>query len=676
MFFKIPRLFAICCLLLITNNALAQVFIQQIRSNTLPDKLQVIADVENKPTFRAFTVANPPRLVVDIDVNGIKKFPNRATFSSNDMVKRVRTGIQSARRIRMVIDLKKKVSWNVYTAPSKIGSGYHLFVDLNVKSSVSRNQSPTTRTTSKTAKISKPTATAQSDIFNETTKKPEVTTQRIEPATSTLKSEPAEAEDKPTFFGSLAYLFSGGGANWESNKKASDENQHDTSTTATEPPQTTDNSTKQKPQKLPQQPPTLVSTIGNENNNLGLPLNIKTSNRIYRFRANRQAEKMQFVLDVAKPPTFKAFSLSQPNRIVVDIASLSGLSYRDLIGQQGYRGVLKIRKGSRSRSVHRLVFDLAKNYHWEVSTLLPDNRHGYRLVIDIYDKASSPQLTSTTNNLSASQTQSLSSTTFESLTVPPQKKSPVNRTPRNNQNIKSNKITIMIDPGHGGRDNGATGASGTKEKNITLDIAKRLKRKIDNLPGMQAILTRSTDRYLSLPKRTRLARQYRADLFVSIHADAFRMPEVSGSSVYVLSEEGTSEAAEWLAKKENAVDEKYGIGIKKYDDIGKVLVDIQQDATIESSYIVAKELLISLGKIGKLHKHKVERANFSVLRSPGIPSVLVETAYLSNPKEESKLKSPKYREKVATTLAKAINAYFKAYIPHRFTLINVEGESR
>ncbi len=237
---------------------------------------------------------------------------------------------------------------------------------------------------------------------------------------------------------------------------------------------------------------------------------------------------------------------------------------------------------------------------------------------------------------------------------------------------KQEEIIIMIDPGHGGKDSGAIGPRKTKEKHVVLQIAKRLQRKINATPGMRAILTRSSDRYISLRGRLRLAQKHKPDLFVSIHADAFTNPRAKGSSVFILSNRGaSSEAARWLAKRENAVDLKYGVALGDYDkDVSDVLIKMQQDATIESSSVLARKTLSKLKGIGKVHKRRVERAGFAVLKSPDIPSMLVETAFISNPDEEKKLKSHVYQEKIANAITKGIKAYFKERLPHHLLLIN------
>ncbi len=225
---------------------------------------------------------------------------------------------------------------------------------------------------------------------------------------------------------------------------------------------------------------------------------------------------------------------------------------------------------------------------------------------------------------------------------------------------RSGKIIVVIDAGHGGKDSGALGKYGTQEKRVVLQIAKKLKHKIDAIPGMRGVLTRGSDRYISLRGRLRLARKYKADLFVSIHADAARNRSARGSSVFILSNRGaSSESARWLARRANAVDLKYGVDIGDYDkDVSNMLMQIQQDATIESSHRLANKTLRRLRRVGKLHKSHVERAGFAVLKSPDIPSMLVETAFISNPEEEKKLKSSWYQDKLANAVAGGIRTYF------------------
>ncbi len=187
---------------------------------------------------------------------------------------------------------------------------------------------------------------------------------------------------------------------------------------------------------------------------------------------------------------------------------------------------------------------------------------------------------------------------------------------------------------------------------------------------MKAILTRSSDRYISLRGRLRLARKYKADLFVSIHADAARNRSAQGASVYILSNRGaSSESARWLARRENAVDLKYGVDIGDYDkDVSNMIMQIQQDATIESSHLLAKKTLRKMKGIGKLHKRFVERAGFAVLKSPDIPSMLVETAFISNPEEEERLQSEHYQNEIAASIAGGIQAYFADHMPQQLLI--------
>jgi N-acetylmuramoyl-L-alanine amidase len=226
-------------------------------------------------------------------------------------------------------------------------------------------------------------------------------------------------------------------------------------------------------------------------------------------------------------------------------------------------------------------------------------------------------------------------------------------------------VVIAIDAGHGGDDPGARGPSGTWEKSVTLQIAKVLAAKINAEPGMRAVLTREGDYFLPLRKRIDLARRHRADLFISIHADAFRDRRVQGSSVYVLSERGaSSEHARWLAEQENASDLIGGVSLDVQDDVlASVLLDLSQTASLEASIDVAERVLQGLRGIGRLHKHRVESAGFAVLKSPDIPSILVETAYISNPEEEAKLRSTRHQHDVAEAILEGLRGYFVARAP-------------
>ncbi len=226
-------------------------------------------------------------------------------------------------------------------------------------------------------------------------------------------------------------------------------------------------------------------------------------------------------------------------------------------------------------------------------------------------------------------------------------------------------ITIAIDAGHGGEDPGARGANGIHEKDITLAIAKKLKAKVDAVPGMRGVLIRDGDYFVSLGGRVNKARKLQADLFVSIHADAFTRPEARGSSVFALSERGaTSAMARYLAKKENESDLIGGVSLDDKDpNLARTLLDLSQTAAINDSLKLGKAVLGNLGKINDLHKESVEQAGFAVLKSPDIPSILVETAFISNPEEERRLNSEEYRDKMANAILSGIKKYFASNPP-------------
>jgi N-acetylmuramoyl-L-alanine amidase len=221
-------------------------------------------------------------------------------------------------------------------------------------------------------------------------------------------------------------------------------------------------------------------------------------------------------------------------------------------------------------------------------------------------------------------------------------------------------ITIALDPGHGGEDPGATGARGNREKDVVLSIAKRLKRKIEQYPNMRVMLTRDADFFVPLGQRVVKARKVQADLFVSIHADAFVQPTARGSSVFALSEKGASStAARWLANKENSADLIGGVNIKTHDrQLASVLLDLSTTAQINDSLRVGNAVLKEIGGINKLHKGAVEQAGFAVLKAPDIPSILIETAFISNPEEEAKLTDERYQEQMADAILTGIRNYF------------------
>jgi len=226
-------------------------------------------------------------------------------------------------------------------------------------------------------------------------------------------------------------------------------------------------------------------------------------------------------------------------------------------------------------------------------------------------------------------------------------------------------IIVVIDPGHGGKDPGAKGVQGTNEKNVVLSISKTLEQTISQMPGFHAVLTRSTDRYLTLRERLRVARLDHADMFVAIHADKWRNTDARGVSVFALSQRGaTSEAARWLAKRENASELMGGVQLTDQSQLlQSVLINLSQSATIRASLIVGKNIMDEVKPFARLHHQKVEQAAFVVLKSPDIPSLLVETGFLSNPMEEKNLCDPQYQNKLGVAIADGIRSYFASNPP-------------
>jgi len=352
-----------------------------------------------------------------------------------------------------------------------------------------------------------------------------------------------------------------------------------------------------------------------------LPQFVMASTQINGLRVWTGPEDTKAVIDLTGQVDYKLFQLNNPPRVVVDLDKTKLTKELNL---KDNPVIKKIRNGKKGKNTLRLVFDLTSDHKAKSFLLKPAKQYGHRLVIQL------------------------------------DKNKVKKKTVKQVQNKKDRDIIIAVDAGHGGEDPGASGASGTREKDITLQIAKRLAKAIDNETGMKAVLIRTGDYYLALNKRYKQAREKQADLFVSIHADAFTDPNVHGMSVYILSKKGaTSEAAKWLEQSENNSDLVGGVVLEDKDNmLAKVLLDLSQNASMEASLNSAKKVLAALKKIEKPHKKYVERANFVVLRSPDVPSMLIETAYISNPKEEKRLKTKEFQQKLADSIKEGIKAYF------------------
>ncbi len=330
----------------------------------------------------------------------------------------------------------------------------------------------------------------------------------------------------------------------------------------------------------------------------------------------------RIVFDLSNKVDHSLFALQNPNRIVIDLKKVRKSTA--LVSDEQNTPILQgIRSAVRNQNDLRVVLDLNSKVRPRSFTLQPDNKSGHRLVIDMHATELSP--------------------------------TPIKTSQQKRKQAKKQYV-IAIDPGHGGKDPGAVGRKGTKEKDVTLAMAKKLKRIIDRTPGYKAVLTRDADRFVVLRNRVKKARQHQADLFVSLHADAFKSPRVEGASVYALSLNGaSSEAARWIAEKENASDLIGGITLDDKDDlIASVLLDLSQTATIQDSLELGSDVLKHLGKVGKINKKSVQQAGFAVLKAPDMPSILIETAFISNPKEERRLKSPKHQYKLAKAIFSGI----------------------
>ncbi len=374
------------------------------------------------------------------------------------------------------------------------------------------------------------------------------------------------------------------------------------------------------------------------------------------------AEYTRITLESATPIQYSLSILKTPDRVVIDLEDIALTSeLENLPGKVGVNDpyIRALRIGRFKPGVLRLVLDLKTEVAPQAFELKPVANYGYRLVLDIYPTIPPDPLMALLGGGAMTMPQ-----TGEADTRPEVKSH--DKSSRGGESSGKAKpevrrlIIIAIDPGHGGEDPGAISRSGTQEKDITLAIAQKLKSKIDKEPNMRAALTRDGDYFISLPMRLTKARQLNADLFVSVHADAFIKPHARGSSVFALSERGaTSAAARWLAKKENDADLIGGVNLDGKDHyLKQTLLDLSQTATINDSLKLGREVLAEIGDINHLHKNEVEQAGFAVLKSPDIPSILVETAFISNPDEEKRLKDTAYQDKMAEAMLAGIKRYF------------------
>ncbi|HZX26846.1 MAG TPA: N-acetylmuramoyl-L-alanine amidase [Telluria sp.] len=382
------------------------------------------------------------------------------------------------------------------------------------------------------------------------------------------------------------------------------------------------------------------------------------------------------------------FVVPNPDRLVVDIEGLElNPTLKSLVAkiQSNDPYIDKVRVGQNLPNVVRLVFDLKAPVKPQVFTLPPVGTYQHRLIFDLYPVNPVDPLAALIeqNGMagdappapSAAETKDAIAILGEGAPpAAPALAKPVEPKPEAAREAKADPgrlpkvvrmVTIALDPGHGGEDPGASGSRGTREKDIVLKVAKRLKGKLEELPNFRVMLTRDGDYFVPLGQRVEKARKVQADLFVSIHADAFVEPTARGSSVFVLSEKGaSSSAARWLANKENLADAIGGVNLKGHDrQLASVLYDLSTTAQIKDSLKLGKAVLSEIGGINRLHKGAVEQAGFAVLKAPDIPSILVETAFISNPEEEAKLSDEAYQDQIADAITRGIKQYFSKNPP-------------
>ncbi len=445
------------------------------------------------------------------------------------------------------------------------------------------------------------------------------------------------------------------------------------------------------------------------------PLELAWGAGIVGVRVWPARDYTRVTIESDQPLPARHLLVDNPPRLVVDIDGLeldSGL--RELVGkvrpEDPYIAGARVGQFQVNPRVLRIVIDLKRPVRPQQFALPPVAAYQHRLVFDLYppqeadpllalarekpspdspsaqaakevqdalgeliariERPSSPASSSAPVLAAAStpapppQPSALPAAPPLPLPAQPEPESTPPLSPAERQKV-NRLIVVALDPGHGGEDPGAIGPTGLREKDVVLSIALKLRDKLNAVPGMRAVLTRDGDHFVPLYDRVRKARRVQADLFVSIHADAFLRPEARGASVFALSERGaTSAAARWMAERENAADQVGGVNTTSRDaQLLRTLLDMSTTAQIKDSLKAGREVLSHIGRVGKLHKAQVEQAGFAVLKAPDIPSILVETAFISNPDEEAQLRDPKYRRELVDALARGIRRYFAAHPP-------------
>ena len=411
---------------------------------------------------------------------------------------------------------------------------------------------------------------------------------------------------------------------------------------------------------------------------------IAKASKLLAVRTWPASEYTRVTLELDSELKAEHFVLENPHRIVVDIQGLDmspGLNELVRKVKSDDPNISMLRVAQNRPGVVRLVFDLKQAIAPQVFTLKPVGDYQYRLVLDFYPKSAQDPLVAMLKNRPIKTEEDPLAKILEdigkqqsnvappAIAMNPPPVSPNTGADTSSKSGRRKTLTIAIDPGHGGEDPGAIGGGGTREKDVVLAIALKLKARIDATPGMRAYLTRDGDYFVPLNVRVEKARRIKADLFMSIHADAWVKPTLGGSSVYALSSGGaSSSAARWLADKENAAELIGGVNLGTQNpQVAQVLLDLSTTAQINDSLKVGDSVLGELKNVYRLHKSSVERAGFAVLKAPDIPSILVETAFISNPDEERMLRNSADQDKFALALVGGIQRFYVAN-PHLATI--------
>lgn len=363
---------------------------------------------------------------------------------------------------------------------------------------------------------------------------------------------------------------------------------------------------------------------------------------IEQIRVWPSPQSTRVVFDLSGPVEHSLFQLSNPDRVVIDLNE-TRVEYNDAVLDFRSTPMDQIRFGTREDGGLRIVLDLNETVRPKSFSLAPNESYGHRLVLDL-ETENAPTVR-----------------TIEEVAS------------------ENRDIIVAIDAGHGGEDPGASGPGGVREKHVVMGIARQMQRAIDSTPGYRALMVRDGDYYIALRERAEIARQNRADIFLSIHADAFDQPSANGASVYALSDRGaTSERASYLAQKENRADLIGGVGdlsLRDKDDVlASVLLDLSMTASLDSSLRLGAEIVPQMGQVTRMHKRQVEQAAFMVLKSPDMPSLLIETGFISNPQEAENLADPTFQANLARSIFNGVRKYFERYPPDG-TLIASIGNS-